>query len=442
MTFVTSPTPFGLGNINIPSNGPNFNPVGISAAELVGSMARAAADRYAPIAISAADNVAQNIADRVSNIGRRTNDGSRSRGRSSGRGRRGNGNGGGNGSSGNGQNNNLTGNSNGSIPLVPNNTTITWNSGIRSGTNVNERQSDTDTFSPLYMICGTFFPDSEFNDDSSFFGEIVGQDIYREVISNIQRNVSYRSDRDFSREQFYEYLYLVTSLLQLYYMVDSILVTCNHNSRNRGIFHLREQLSSDVILQHIRLKELLETVPIPSNLLNFIRYMYQSHSASLEKNAPILRLSYMNLFLDDEANENKINPSIYKELINQVNEQPFTRLMSLIAIAMPEWIHQELPYSTYDYIYDPQFLTFWFNCGGTFSNDGVGILHTKSVTNSHEQHEYYQFTPEVDGGIYACSSVYTTETKHYETGIWVPYSGFNENLKKGNCTSLLMYRNS
>lgn len=427
--FVSAPVrPFGIGNINIPNNGPGINPIGMSANDFVRSMALDAASRVAPIAVDAATNAVQNLADRF-NTTNNNRTGNRSRG---------------NGGRRNSRSRNpsiisdpLTKDS---INFNPSNTQVTWSSGIRSGTNVNGRQIETDTFSPLYIQCGTFFPSSDINDATSFYGELLGQDIYRETVSNIQRSVSYRSDRDFTQQQFYQYLNLIVDLLQIYYMVDSILVTCNNDSRNRGIFRLREKLTSDILLQHIRLKEYLETCPIPTNLLNFIRYMFQCHSSSLEKNAPILRLCYQNSLLDDTASLNNLGPETYRELTRDINQPEYTRLMSLLSKAMPEWLHTEMPFSTYEYLYDPQFLTFWFNCASTCSNDGTGIMHVNSIANSTEQYEYYQFTNEVDGGIYACCSAYLTETGRYEPGLWIPVVEYNEHMERSNCTSLLMFR--
>jgi hypothetical protein len=310
-------------------------------------------------------------------------------------------------------------------------------SGIESGTVLNPLQPTTEIFTPLYILCGTFFPTDESQIDSST-SQLLNSDLFYKYSVLIQSEVNYSLAKYFTEKNFYKHFEVLSEALQLYYMVDSILAYTSYTPNNNlGMTRLRMCISPDVANSHLKLREFLSGIPIPPNLLSVIRHMYQNYTFSDVAGAPVIRLSLHDYLCTSEYDGTLgLDADIYGEVFKNLIDNSATS--STIAKIRSNWIGP-LPPSSYEALYDPQFCTFWHNSNCAFEDYGSNaIKHTISANSDDETMYYGIFGNRLDGLIYGMCSV-MMENNIIEKGLWTPFSDFGS--RNSINSSLLHFSN-
>jgi hypothetical protein len=315
--------------------------------------------------------------------------------------------------------------------------------GIESGTILNPLQDTTNYYSPLYIQCGTLLPTIGENDDSTF-SELINSELYFRYLIIVQQVITNNFASYFTEVDFFNYLATVSEALQIYYMVDSILAFSSHSdnkNQNLAMVNLRMAIGPDILNGHMKLKEFLESVPIPPNLLQYIRYMYQNFCFKDVKGSSIIRLSYQDSLCTDEYKGSLgIDGNTYNSIVLKMLE--LSKLGSIIAKIRPNWI-TDLPPSSYEVFYDPQFSTFWHNSNIAYEDFGSNIVKYTINANSKSDLLYYGiFDDRLDGAIYASCSVNLKTTNKdksiQQMGMWQPFNSFKN---KNSISSSLLYFN-
>lgn len=304
-------------------------------------------------------------------------------------------------------------------------TRLSLDSGIISGTLVNPIQRTTQYYSPLYIQCGQLFSNIADQDDS-VFSSMINQELYFKYRIIVQSSITNSFTRYFTEESFYSYVGLISYALQVYYMIDSILAYTSHNANtNIGMTRLRMAISPDILNSHIKLKEYLEGVPIPPNLLEYIRYLYQNFSFNDVNGSSIIRLSLGDSLCTSEySSELGLNSETYSQIFESLISSSDT--ISIMRRIRENWV-RTLPPSSYESFYDPQFSTFWHNSNISYEDYGSkAVKYTINTSNFSDQLYYGIFDNRLDGLIYASCSVNTVQNDKnvQQMGLWLPFNDF------------------
>lgn len=321
-----------------------------------------------------------------------------------------------------------------------------WNSGILSGTLINPYIVGDEDYSPLYILNGQFFPDVKNTtgkdgikiNKGSQFSEMFDSDIFNPYLRASERAINYRVGDDFSSEDLFEYIYNVSSALQLFYMIDSIIAYVNNGAnRNRGLRYLRDLLTAEILSSHERLRLTLESLPIPRNLVDFIRFMYQNFSHSDKPDSPVIRLGYSgSLYYCSSADAGKLSNLAYSKVQTKLDN--LGKIVPIMNKILNNTGVNELPPSCDIAIYDEQFLTFWHNSNVSFSDKERKLVHSREANDFDQQHYYAHYPTELDGGIYACCSLVINNIS--EPGIWKSFADFEDDWDYEDRTSLTVYK--
>lgn len=301
---------------------------------------------------------------------------------------------------------------------------LSLNTGIESGTINNPLQRTTSEYTPLFVQCGQLLP-SGTEQTGSAYQSLLNNELFYKYLSVISDTVNYSLIKAFTAKQFYDYIDTISIALQIYYMVDSILAFTSHTpNHNIGMTRLRMGITPEMSSGHIKLRELLQSTPIPPNMLTYIRHMYQNYSFSDVFGAPIIRLSFGNALCTKEFSGNiGLSDDVYRSIINKIIDCSVTS--STIAKIRPNW-KVALPPSSYEALYDPQFSTFWHNSDITYREQTTKIVkHTISADNDSDMLYYGIFGNNLDGIIYASCSVSKSTDQGstvVQKGLWSPFT--------------------
>lgn len=314
------------------------------------------------------------------------------------------------------------------------------NTGIPSGTLINPLQKSTIHYSPLYVQCGRLF-DNVVEQNDSLFSGLINSELYFKYKILVQSTITNSFSRYFTEECFYSYVSVLSKALQLYYMVDSILAyTSNNVNSNLAMFRLRMAMTSEILSEHVKLKEFLGTIPIPPNLLEYIRYLYQNFSFNDVEGSSIIRLSLEDSLCTSEYGDQLgLDLQYYNEVMAEL--LTLSETFSVLRKVRENWV-KELPPSSFEAFYDPQFSTFWHNSNICYEDYGSKkVKYTINATDNTSLLYYGIFDNRLDGIIYASSSVNVNinDVDVCQTGIWKPFSDFKD--RKSINSSLLHFSN-
>lgn len=363
----------------------------------------------------------------------------------------GNSGGGGNGSNSSGNPNNYLGPFPGTLETL--NAPIEWSSGINSGVIVNPNQGYHNHWSPMFITCGSFFPDLELMPadlKDSFFTSILNADVFYDYLRAAENSINRELSSQFAKADFVNYILVTLRAIQIYYCIDSILAYSSDTSNyNPAMDALRNRITPVTISGHLRLKEKLERETMSGVAVNFIRFMYQNFALSEDKGAPIIRISFGELLADDLVNDYLANGSQHTAVIDLMNEAKYTKVSSYIRRSFPDWRIKLLP-STSEVIYSDQFINFWHNHLNTCkqlstSVNNPGELLFNMTADAHSQEKYYGIEgQELDGMIYACTSIFdTSQTPDHSIhcGLWMPITTHTSKQEINN-TSVKFYHSN
>jgi hypothetical protein len=299
---------------------------------------------------------------------------------------------------------------------------LTFTTDISPGFVINGYESSINGYSTCFLQCGSFFDTITEN----MFQTQLDDVLFSEYLFEIQKRVRYNIDKKLTKFNFYRYFSNVSNALQLFYMVDSIIAhsqSTNIRHKNRGLQYLRSTFDADLLSCHQRLNEVLTTVPVPPNLLNFIRYLMQNFTFTEGEGYPIYRLAFRQT-LHNSCKSGSLSPQYYDVIINELISD--TTTIGILNAAFPkEFKFDDLPPSQDVPIYDKNFITFWSNNDITYLVDKAKELsHTRYVADESQNYKYFVFNSDVDGIFYGSSTIYNVNSQRSETGIWSPIRDF------------------
>ncbi|BAU79481.1 hypothetical protein RVD_001 [Diatom colony associated dsRNA virus 1] len=328
-------------------------------------------------------------------------------------------------------------------PYYPHKTVKTGNldyrSGIKSGTLRNAREVESSTeYSTCYILNGSFFSDLTV---SSPFYDLMVKDIYQSYLAVVRKNTNVRTAKYFSETAFFDYIKAISSALQTYFEVESILAyNIEPANINQGMLELQYLLDPEVLGQHERLKNTLLGTPMPKDLVLFFCYMYSNFTFDPHPGGHIYRLGFRKTLVFDSPQ--KVSYGYYEVLKDDLfNVGEVTSILS--KCFKKEMFFDEFPRATSSVIFDDNFRTFWANSSlSYFDKSSDNVKYTFSVPNSSTNTNYFEFCEdEVDGIFYACNSMYCRDINLFKPGLWLPLQGEGvyANEKPNQCCNLLCY---
>jgi hypothetical protein len=308
---------------------------------------------------------------------------------------------------------------------------ISFSSGINPGFVINGYESSAFDFSTCFIQCGGFFDTIH----ESMYKTQLDEILFVDYLFEVQKRVKYNINKKFTEENFYKYFTHVSNALQLYYMTDSIIAhtqSRNIRHKNRGLMYLRSTFDAEILSSQQQLGEILKTVPIPPNLLNFIRYMYQNFTFSELPGHPIYRLGFRQT-LHSTCKFGSISSQYYRVIIDELISDTVT-IGILNSAFQDEFKFSTLPPSNDIPMYDKNFMSFWHNNDITYlSNKDKNMTHTRFVKDEDQDYKYLVFDDDMDGIFYASSTIFNEKTNNSETGIWSP---LRDAVNLGTATSV------
>jgi len=300
---------------------------------------------------------------------------------------------------------------------------VEWSTGLSSGLLYNPVQPGKSGFSPIYLSHGKLFPGTKKSGNSTFVEGILDNEVFQKYKEEVARNNTITASRYFKKDDFIKYLRLISKCVQVYYSVDSILTLySNKELVNTGIDSMRLRINEHSASTFMQLKFELEKHFAPPRLVEFIRAAYQGYTTSFEKNAPIIKLSYMNLWQqaeDDDCIEGSIESDIMDKLVLELNSDKFSDLRTIYAEALPN--HKiDLKSSFNVPIISHNFTTMWHNQSINYYDQGVDgkFENTNTVTNEESKFGYYTNQDDLDASWFALKTVYSKDQQ--TAGLWRP----------------------
>lgn len=178
--------------------------------------------------------------------------------------------------------------------------------------------------------------------------------VYPAYINLLQTNVNYKIDVPVT--QFQQWFFNLQSALHLWFHVNKIITAYDSQpALNRGINHLREQLTAEELNLYDNLTKMLSTKVMDPKMVSFIRWMHDLYTTSpTNPNAEILMFSYDNVILGDNIQ------TLLQEAITNMSNVDLIKVNSLMLKARPNWMISLSNYSGQPK-YDEQFYTYWAN---------------------------------------------------------------------------------
>jgi len=322
-------------------------------------------------------------------------------------------------------------------------TKLTFSSGHNSGILTNAQENNNFDYSSCFIMCGECLPHFRTGLAESLMARNAYFKYSNAACSKINTRVLNKNQMN--EDSFFKYFQALSSGLQMYYMLKSIIAyTSNPSNRNPGLMSIRRSIDAELLsgLGHLEIC-LLEN-PIPSNLLDYIRYMYSNFTFSEASNSPIIRLGFRGTLVSSSRYE-YLNRAYVETLVSEIRD--CQTVSCIIAKTFDNMVRGTLPPVSDVAIYDPGFLTFWTNsCVSYFDWKKMKVSFTRFVENDQQNFDYFTFNEgdNLDALFYASLSVKDLNTGTLEPGLWTPIS--NETYYKSTLpeqsSSLLHYVSS
>lgn len=326
------------------------------------------------------------------------------------------------------------------------NSSINYASRVPTGMILNPNPDTYYGHSPAYINCGLFFENYTYrwhvlNDPGTsvvrdvntvaknYYSEVLNQDVYYAYLHQIEKVRNRNVGKYFTKLSFTKYMDSVIHGLQIYYCLDSILAyDTDANQYNSAMSNLRERISTDVVSEFTNLRRCLERQVMKPEMVNFIRFMFQTFAAHDGKQAPIMKVSYYDMLATDTKIDHLQDPIMIRTIIDQI-QTDFTDAFNYISGGYPEYaLIGKLPPSTSKAIVSTDFNTWWHNMDVSYpmcDNAGaiVSVQHSKEETDEDSLSHYGVFGDDMDGMLYAASSIFIdtmSENGGYQTGMFRP----------------------
>lgn len=323
------------------------------------------------------------------------------------------GNGGGGGSSNSQPGKRSNYNSGYALSKAPNPSTVNLNSNVRPNCYVSDNlDAKEGKCSPLHITTGVLsFP--TYVPLQTYFDRIISFDIQSKAQSNVgfSLNISTVFTDVKIREAFNAVLYA----LQVYYFHMSI--DTYHSepaNKNEGMIYLRQQFTPSVLEALSLLGRRLMDTPVPPKLFEFVRYLNGNYFSGVNQGSPLIKICPLPF--------NQTTGSIIDDTaITAANTglQNYNEVFALLRRAVPQWTPKVLMDVPVNPAYDGNFTTLFANL--PFSTTPAISTFTKypKVSTEDESISYNSFINELDGVIYACTSV-SLDGSTFTPGLMTP----------------------
>jgi hypothetical protein len=305
---------------------------------------------------------------------------------------------------------------------------MTLNTGIPTGLTINPGAKGTDGWVPLICSHGRVFDLEPGEIRVTEFDRVMKDEVYWDIYYKLVNDrgssafiSSTAADLDFSVTDFTSWFDAVNAALQMYYNIEHVIAfNGTPENRNTGMEYLnRTFITSTIRNKHRILKEKLTRFAIPPRLENFINYIYQNFSMSVDPEAPIIRINYLLNFHAAYDSPSELAVS-YDAILQRLEETEKTN--ALISLVYPQNQSRFLSGVSKYPIYDRGFATFWHNmpvCMG-------GYVQPTATTD--DQKVYYGIIDNhLDGMIYAMAAIFNSAEDDIKPALWMPYISFADN---------------
>jgi hypothetical protein len=288
------------------------------------------------------------------------------------------------------------------LSKAQNPTPIELNTGIKPNFYTSDySDAEVDTCSPMHMSSALIaFPDYTESVLYDYFENIVAFDIQTAAQANVGFNLNVSTQ--FTGAQILTAMNNLLYGLQVYFYYNSIIAYhSDPSNQNVGMVYIRNNITSSMLEDYYLLERKLRNMPIPPNLLKFVRYMAGNYHSGNTLGSPIIKISPLILSASGVNNTALINSRTNLE--TSANNTVFT----LMRRAVPQWVPGDLGDIPPKAQYDANFNTIFSNLPFRLY-DGTNHPVYPNVSTNDEEIEYNVWTEDLDGAAFAMCSVYNS----------------------------------
>lgn len=246
-----------------------------------------------------------------------------------------------------------------------------------------------------------------------FFDRLITFLLQNKFQSNVNFNVSLTK---LSRDKLYNAYNYVLEGLAYYYYFESILAFTNlPSNKHDGMLDLRGGFDAEIVYTLRDVKRILDGTPIPPNMINMAKYLFQTFRANSTGTSALLKLA-------PYAFTGGSSPSVglLKGTIQKLTQDDIRETFSLISRAMPEWRDSRLTDSPATAIHDAGFTTLFANLPFSVWDGNSDFIKGPNHSFDAEERPYGTLTDDLDGAWLALSSSYDTTESAFNAGFLTP----------------------
>lgn len=299
------------------------------------------------------------------------------------------------------------------LSKAPNPGIVNLNSNVRPNCYVSDNlDAKEGKCSPLHMTTGVLsFP--TYVPLQTYFDRIISFDIQSKAQSNVgfSLNISTVFTDVKIREAFNAVLYA----LQIYYFHMSIdTYHSDPANKNEGMIYLRQQFTPAVLEALSLLGRRLMDTPVPPKLYEYVRYLNGNYYSGVNQGSPMIKICPLPF--------NQTSGAIIDEAaISTANSglQAYNDVFALLRRAVPQWTPKMLLDVPVNPAYDSNFTTLFANLPFSVTPAIATFTKYPKVATEDENISYNSFINELDGVIYASTSV-SLDGATYTPGLMTP----------------------
>lgn len=247
----------------------------------------------------------------------------------------------------------------------------------------------------------------------TYFDRNTAFDIQTKAQANIGFNLNITTA--FTEVKIREAINTALQALQIYYFHMSIdTYHSSPSNRNEGLIEIRRQFTPGILEALSLLGRRLADTPMPPKLFEFVRYLNGNYFSGINQGSPIIKICPLpfnqttGTFLDEAAITN-VNNAL----------QTYNEVYTLLRRSVDHWRPKVLMDVPVNPAYDGNFTTLFANLPFSVTPAIATFTKYPKVANEDENISYNSFVNELDGAIYACTSV-SLDGANYTPGLMVP----------------------
>ena len=199
------------------------------------------------------------------------------------------------------------------------------------------------------------------------------------------------------------YFNIISEALSFYYFYASVIAHFNlRENRNEAMVLLYSQLSPGDLNNLFILRRVLERVPIPPALNEFLFNMFGNYKQSSNPGAPLTKLCPLHFEASIDNNFTVFDSKVSK-LLNALSDGPFRKIQPVITEAFPSWCEVNLFAYTGVPRHSEQFNTHFTNTFA-FGHGSVGLAEWPMYSSLDDTFHFNTRTDALDGWVIAANS--------------------------------------